>query len=357
MKIKKGNLLLYCCYDIADEIFLDQIKTKLKAQTSDLKPKQYILYEDAPLILELGKFFSKEINKEISVKAKIYSFGVLTIRFMIPIEGNLLELNKIGNQLVNQNILEKEAKKYREKICEKINMFCKSYRVEENFENYLIYYISKLDIHMNAEMLFKRQKNTISHLLRFEKQTLSPQEIKECVKDKFSYYSDDLVIIDIDAAFIYDPRYSYEILDVIEFAVIQSLELRVYDKILDASLIKAHQDIESYKKKYFSFMLPYSSVVKSLMQFKIDISQIVEKVKSSLKFVGDRYLAKIYNAAANRFYLQRWTNSVNDKLSILNSTYDSIYHQIQDVRMLWLEIAIVAMFILDLIIIYAAEFG
>jgi hypothetical protein len=73
-----------------------------------------------------------------------------------------------------------------------------------------------------------------------------------------------------------------------------------------------------------------------------------EAVTNITKFVGDWYLARLYMACRERFHLVHWERSVDDKVRQLDDMYSMVHGEITNRRMLFLEILIVALFLLDL---------
>ena len=124
---------------------------------------------------------------------------------------------------------------------------------------------------------------------------MSESELKTTIENSLSYYKNDLIIVDWNSAFVYDTSKDFEVLDVIEFALIQSLELRVYDNYLDVIIQKAYGDLGKEKTL---FMLRYRNKLNNLLYIKLEITEVVDKVENSLKLVGEPFLAKIYSLAA-----------------------------------------------------------
>ena len=57
-----------------------------------------------------------------------------------------------------------------------------------------------------AELLGKH-RSTLSQVLRFETQALSTQQQEEALSQRIEYFQNDLVLIDWNAAMIYDRVY------------------------------------------------------------------------------------------------------------------------------------------------------
>ena len=67
------------------------------------------------------------------------------------------------------------------------------------------------------------------------------------------------------------------------------------------------------------------------------------------KFFGDWYLARVYLGAAERFYLSQWRQSVDDRLGQLDRLYGVVNADINNRRMVVLEVLIVIFFAIDLL--------
>src|SRR6202034_4857532 len=70
-------------------------------------------------------------------------------------------------------------------------------------------------------------------LLSGERRPLSAAARQDLLRQRFSYYTDDLVVLTWDRAFIYEPRGDSDVMDVLEVANAQLLEMRYYDELLD----------------------------------------------------------------------------------------------------------------------------
>src|SRR5207248_3952136 len=65
---------------------------------------------------------------------------------------------------------------------------------------------------------------------------LSDDEVSDVIARARSYFDDDLAVVDWNSAFVLEPSGGREILDILEFANSQLLELRYYDALLDRHL-------------------------------------------------------------------------------------------------------------------------
>lgn len=358
MQIKKGRIFLYYCFEVASEITLENIE-KIFGKSPELSKLEYhrltpryIQYKSPPLFIKIGNV---EINKrKFEITAKIFEFGVITIKFITSFSGSLKLLQEISYELTENRDIQKKAEFSLKKVINEIKDALINPCKEFDWEDYCVFIVNRFDKKTDAKALLAQNKKELACVLRSDI-NLSEMEINDSIKNPIMYTPNDIIFIDWNAAFIYNyaftyvPHLSYNILDVLEYAVIELLELRVYDDMLDKSLDKAYDDISKEKKIKLS-LNPFGKTMNELSQVKLDISSIIDKVENALKLFGDLYLVKIYNAAASRFYLDSWKNSVKEKLNTVQNTYSVLYEQTNNRRMVILEVMIVLLFILDIII-------
>ena len=99
---------------------------------------------------------------------------------------------------------------------------------------------------LRAEAWLESHRRSVAALLTQESDpaALSRQETLESTSRHLSYYEDDLVVIDWDAALLVDePAEWEESLYVLELANLQLAELEAYDRLLDATLERTYRDL------------------------------------------------------------------------------------------------------------------
>jgi len=112
-------------------------------------------------------------------------------------------------------------------------------------------------------------------------------------------------VIDWDAALVVDlTGYVDDVLYALELANLQLEEFRVMDQRLDKYLDRAYDDLD-----------------------------------------------RVYLGARDRFYLDQWRTSVEQRLAQLDKLYSVVHAEVNEQRMLWLEIIIVIFFAVDLMIL------
>jgi len=355
LKIDEGIVMSYWCFDVGNDIKTEEIERVLgkraeKVQlTFERLTPEYIQYKTPPLFMRVGR--EKINNKEWAVDLKIYDFGVVTVRFWTEIRGTTKETTRLLEK--SETELKRKVFAVLKKVMEDIKEYIvkPAVEVEKSFSNYEIFFVNKFERDWKPKEIVKRFGDEIAQFLRYEDKKFSESEIRDVLKSPLSYYIDDLTVIDFKSAFVYDPRKSYDVPDVLEYAIIELTELRVYDDLLDSVLETTYEELS--KKRFFAG----GSVINKLSRIKLEVSEVKEKVENFIKLIDDSYLGKIYVAASNKFYLEKWKSSVKEKLDLLESLYTKSWDRIQTMRNVWLEVAIVALFVLDIILILWELFG
>jgi hypothetical protein len=136
---------------------------------------------------------------------------------------------------------------------------------------------------------------------------------------------------------------------VLELANLQLEEYKVMDERLDKHLDRVYDDLNRRRWGVFS---TYSRTLTSLRLIRVDVTRLDDEVTHISKFFGDWYLARVYVGAADRFYLSQWRQSVEHRLGQLDTLYTVVNGDINNRRMVWLELLIVIFFAIDLVLLW-----
>jgi hypothetical protein len=200
----------------------------------------------------------------------------------------------------------------------------------------------------SAEEWLADHRDEVACLLTQERVpgSLSHQETSESTSRHLSYYRDDLVVIDWDAALVIEhPSSVDESVYIMELANLQLAELEAYDRILDVALERSYRDLSSGSQR------SRGAVLKELREIRIDMARFSDELSNITKFFGDWHLARIYEHISARFHLSDWHKTVDEKLGTLDNLYQLLIHDQNNRWMLILEVTVVLLFIIDLFLI------
>lgn len=362
MKTFSGRVHYYYIYDISSDINLKRASELLGdheeggAKAFKLrKSSRAMVIEEAPLVLSLGSWEQEFQGKvfPVSAIAKIWGFGVISLclRFHVDQSISLDLLKKFGFFLEKDDDVYKRSYELLQALRDKILPAAKDQsEVWEQFEDYIIYLQDNKNIsHEDIENFLS--STDLYQLLLTDEETDFSEQLKKPIRDNtYQYSKNDLAVLDWNSAYLIDTGDAEDIADVIEFALCQLLEMRYYDDLLDKKLASLYRDIGDITPSIFSNK--FNKFAREASILYIDISEIVERIENSLKIIGDFYYAKIYRAAAERFRMNDWKKSVDQKLSNLVEISMLFMNQNNEKKSHLLEIIIIFLILIEVVQIF-----
>jgi hypothetical protein len=334
-----GNIFIFHAFDVGDEINLERITLPLVSPQSISK---YFKGYHLPLSIKLPN--------QPNTGAKIHGFGVITLRYQIPFNETLENLR--ARILEIERAYDEQSVRDAEAIFEQIKGNIKQARFFHLHSSYVIIQAFPIPEITDIVTLKKDSGATIASLLRFETENLSEYQKNEILATSIGYYRNDLIIIDTEAAFMYDDEYE-ELLDLFEFANMQRLELQYFDRVLDKQLSSTYErKVQSPPlKAYLPFIgTMISDPVSELGQLKVDISVITERLETSIKLAGEAYYAELYSLMTEKMDIPNWKESINRKLSIIQGISDIYQHKMEALREDILTMSIIVLIFLELLL-------
>ena len=203
------------------------------------------------------------------------------------------------------------------------------------------------------DQLAEQHGQEIACILRAEAGALSAQEVADAVSVQLSYGPEDLTLIDWNAALIFD-RDAGDVLDVLEFANIELLELRVLDAQLDDSLDRSYELLSRFTWQRL-LGLSRMSNLRRVGQMQVDGAILFERVSNALKLLGDQYLARVYRLASQRFHLAEWNAGNLRKLDTIESLYEKLSDRNANRRLEILEWIIIVLIAFEIVWPFASK--
>ena len=171
---------------------------------------------------------------------------------------------------------------------------------------------------------FLTHKEKIAALLKSEKLNLDPKEIEHSFSFSIKYAQHDLLVVDWDGAFLFDPEGDYEsTLELLEVANLQLLRYRLLDKQLDERLANITKLIEksSVKAKLLFKTREINQNLKDIMLARSKSIFELQALDRDIKLIGDWYSARLYDLVAKKCKLDEWRRTVKEKLDALEDVY------------------------------------
>ena len=354
----KPEILHLYAWDVAFEIPLDAARGSLAhAGEKTLLPEKAAPRGSAPerfLHLPLPAVQAGDLSIDIS--ANLYSFGVVCLTLRYAASGSSLAdfVPHHDFPLQGGDTLNSLARKALDHVLARIAPLLTRHAINpEEPEAYTIFRFTPEDLGLSdAATWLDSNRREAAALLTGESDSgrLSGQEVEETFRHTFSYYRDDLVVVDWEAALIVERGPAADVLGVFELANLQLVEYRHYDAELDRVVGRAYDDLERFYRRP-TFVFGAGELLKDLREIRISLSEVAEEIDNATKFFGDWHLARQYIGCAARFHIPEWKASVEEKLKALDELYNLAATESGNRKMLILEVIIVILFVVDLVVL------
>lgn len=356
LRLLDADLLCTRIFDVADTIDLEGCRALISGGGAEIRRlslrregSQYIQLSDPPLLVDLGvrPLSVAGGTREVKLNASLFHHGAISISVRVPvIKGSTLDdLIPVADELYDSQAIDALALEEVSKLRKLLAVHFEGPHLWDQTEGYTVIFVRELEGRPTAEQVLAAPG--LARLLLGEKETLSEAEEREVLAHHFSYTPHDLAIVEWNAAFLYEPSGSEDIVDLLEIANAQLLELRYYDGVLDAELGRMY-DVVGQRPASLIFS-PYKRLARQLMQTLIELSEFIERVENSLKIVGDVYLARVYEAAMKELRITRWTEQVTRKHRLLQQTYGLLKGETDTGRALTLETMVVVLILFEIL--------
>jgi hypothetical protein len=350
--VARGAFRAFFVYDVADTIDLIGLRTvrgagvtRAPLQLRREASSEFIQYPVAPLIVRLPDLE----DYDATVRAKIFDFGVVSIRISVAFDGPWHEFAALGRRLRRDERLEALARATLDDVLAEIRpALAEPHPVL--VEDYFVFDVDRFDEPVAASRLSGDLAGPLAQLLLFEGQPLEAGERAEALRLAFSYYADDAVIVQWDAAFVYDrPDGAEATMDILEYANAQLVEFRTYDARLDDELDAIYALKPGVRRP---FLRDRRAAVRAdrVRLLLVDILELTDRTSNALKVIGDAYYARLYRAAATRLGLADWQRQIDEKLRSVAEIYRVLQDQAQYARSEFLEIVIIVLIAIEAVI-------
>lgn len=341
-----GNIYIFHSFDIGEDINLERVKTENMLVRHPLTLSKYFKNYHIPLAVELPQPYSSP-HCEI---VKLHNFGVISLRYRIPFTATLEELRSQVNGI--EDMYHEQSVNDAHIVFNRIKNAVKHARFFHLRKSYLLIQVQPEPQVIDAINLKEVYGSVIASTLRFETETLSEYQKNEILETAIGYYRGDLIIIDTDAAFVYDDEYE-DILDLFEFANLQQLELQYFDRLLDKQLNAVYEREVTHLplKTYLPFIgTAMSDPVSDLGKLRVDISVITERLESSIKLSGEPYYAELYSLLIQKLDLKNWKDSIDSKLAIIHDIGMVYQNKVDSIREDLLSTSVIVLILIEIVI-------
>jgi hypothetical protein len=354
--ITAGSFYASFLFDVADTIDLKRLGSIAgeSAEPAPLRMRitpspEHIQFAVPPLAANLAAVTID--GHAATVRAKIYDYGVISIRFAFPYSGEWSGFAGLANGLRRGDQLANEARR----LLAEILADCGAALGDPHdtlVEDYFTCAVEELAQPLDAATLLTECKTALVGLMMAETRDLSPDEQTEVLRQRFSYFPEDLVVVQWDCAFVLDTRENaLVLLDLFEFANSQLVEFRTYDAQLDAQIDTIYGLDQTRRLRIRPLHRREAEQrADQLGYLLVDIRELSDRASNALKIIGDAYYARVYRALAGRLGIDVWQREIESKLDSVGDVYRYLIDQAQAARSEFLELIVIVLIAVEIVV-------
>lgn len=361
--IQDGRCIVVFAYDVGASIQIDEAEqlitaTKERGRIKRKRPApEYFDYHPLPLRItqELDSISLGANHTLRTVETVLYDFGAIMVTYQIPLAGPFASLLPLSEALYENPQLLEGTFRHVQSLLTTLGPAIEKPNISEFVEDYAIFHIFSTQPALNLSQFVQQYGTLLSQILRCEDQPLSEQEIHDATTSQIAFGTQDLTLIDWNAALMIGQEMD-DVRAVLEFANVELVERRFLDHQLDEALDEAYGALTQERRHGFRWPGSSDANLRRIARMQVDSAILFERVTNTLKLFGDQYLARVSRLTSQRFHLQSWDTSILRKLNTLDNLYDKMAGQTGNQRMEILEWIIIILIAISILLPFIPGF-
>lgn len=212
----------------------------------------------------------------------------------------------------------------------------------------------------NRDLIGKSRKEIVGLLRKEPFERLCMDEVDEIVGNRYAY-RDNFFIADFRGAFGFVKNMeAFPVSRAVELYLLQKLQLRVYDSLLDDMLGKSYDILARAESKADREL---GEKINEIHLLRLELLEIVSAMKVARGSPRARIFSSLCQTLGEVFELQDLVDSVTRKLDRLGEIYTMVYDSLQNTRfikmdrtMLMLEAIIVVLIAIEIVLVLSGKF-
>lgn len=367
LQVQSGAVIALRLFDIAYSIDLKEVENVWQSQNGGMAvrssllsaPTKSLKFDVPPVLITLEPISLIIDGSTIGcgVTARLYDFGVISLAIKVPASNmKWSDFTRYANS-VDEKIGPKAGQGPWNLILEGLrNTLSSTMQRPSDMliqEDHLVAVVHQWN-EADVKGLSLPERIDLVPLLSGETRILSEKSRQELLKQRFSYYEDDLVVLTWDRSFIYEPKNDSDVADIIDVANAQLLEFRYYDELLNDELPRMYELVKQARRA--SNLLAsrrFADLARKLYTLVAEVTELTERAENVLQVTEDVYLARVYQAALDIFRVPTLSTAVDSKLSIIRDTYAALFDEASGARGELLELAVILLILIEIVIALA----
>ncbi len=365
LHVRAGSIVALRLFDIAYAIDLARVESLWAAAGRggpsrgrlDYTPRKALAFDVPPVELDLGaaNVEWEGHRRTAHATARVYDFGAVALSLRIEISDTVFGVFAQEVSRASRSIGPQGSSPIWADLLENLKSTLADALQRPSHsdlqEDYLFVVVRSWDRPLTADEVLTHVD--LAPLLADEERPLAEGTRRDLLRHRFSYYADDLVVMTWDRAFVYEPRGDSDVIDVLEVANAQLLEMRYYDELLDDELPKMYGWVKEVRQvAYLLAARRFATLARQLHALVAEVTELTERVDNALQVTEDVYLARVYSAALESMRVPRLSAAVDRKLSIIRETYAALYNEASAIRSEVLEVTIVLLIVFEIVLAF-----
>jgi hypothetical protein len=353
--IELAALTVYRLYSVGDEIDLD-VAERCLAQTASrtrlggARQSESIQIAKPPLRAELGRLDGTlgSLRLDGQLRASIYDLGVVVLAWRSPIIG-AITWEVVADVLAAATDLPQPLAERFHTTLEDIERVLRpgiSRPLRADLvEDYAVLFVERLGSHGDLSTLARTP--AVWGAALGESRQMSPSAAG--LVTSMSYYPDDLALLSWNSTILIDPDplAANTAADLLEFAEVELLVLRIYDAQLDAQLPSMYRQMARVERRLRPPFVGARRQLHYVQRLVAEVTEITERLDNALKVTDDVYWNRLYTAALGVLRVDVWRTGVEHKLALLRETYAMLRSEADTERDVILEVAIIVLILVE----------
>jgi len=352
--VLKGSVVGLILHDVCEEIRLEELRQILGARRQEPSFKhatpEYVRFEKPPVVESL-EAITLSTGEALRPQLKYYDYGVISVLLELPFAAGWDELVRLASRWVPSPELERQAQQIVRARLEKIAPAVIRPYADWLSEDYYIFLLCEVPACPRGLDLLAEHGPQVAQILRGEQGSLSRVENDDTLQSSLSYYPNDLVVVGWNAALVYDtPAGAQTAIQILEYANSQLLEFRHYDELLTRELAGVYAEMK--RRGGIVQRWKMRSEASRLNAVTVEVTELVERSTTAIKFVSDMFSARLYRLAAAKVGVPEYKNLVNEKLRTAESLYRFLIDEFHQSRGFVLEVMVVIILVIELVYLF-----
>lgn len=358
-----GTCRFMLAYDMGFQVDLQRARQRL----TDAAPYQIVRgrrpspgwfgYQPAPLRLtvDVGSLALGGYETGATVEMLIYDFGAILVTYSIAFEGTPSDLPGLSLLLYDNQKLLDHSRGCVERVFESVREAVERPLLRDIVEDYCVFSILSRSRDESPAEFFARSRHEFGRAIEAESGSLSEEQLARTIGAQMSYGTDDLAVIDWNAAILIDPEPN-DIIAVLQHANVELLQLRILDEELDSILDHSDELLARFVKRRWYPHFKDEAMVSRFAMVQTDAAVLFEGVNNAIKLMGNQYLSLVYRMASERLSLRAWQSNVQRKLDAADGVYQRITDTAATRRLETLEVVIIVLIAISIVLPFFVKY-